>query len=123
MTMPIVSTEGYFTVYAASRVQRKDIHFPKTVDTAQRFGFRGYSTGEQNGVFRVRRGDGPLAESIDSFLESVNGQDFLAEHDLDPSSLMHVKVVSHRSDGRRVVGLLDEEKNDLYLVRVGAYKK
>ena len=79
----------------------------KPYDVAIRYGFRGYSRGNKNGVFLLRKEDEGLHRALDSTspldIMQVNQDLDMQGEGLD--SLLRVKIVWHQPDGKRAVGL------------------
>lgn len=90
--------------------------YQKPVEVALKFGFRGYSRGEKNGVFLQRKQDSSLHETTHNAMYRV--RDEITEDLETPVSeldeLRKIKVVSHGPD--RLVGLYQTQNQRAILL-------
>jgi len=101
-------------VFSESLLRRLRKHrntYTKDVDTLIRFGYRGVSSGKRNGVFRITKSDKRISSALEA--DGSRGLELLAsEFDYKPLStdVVGVKIVRHRPNGRRLVGVMDMRK-------------
>ena len=86
----------------------------KPYEVAIKYGFRGYSRGERNGIFRQRRDDVLMSMRTSDFMLVTRSEiceffDTQVEKVLD---LKKVKIVHHAPDGKRIVGVYDKRQPD-----------
>ena len=95
----------------------------KPYEVAVKYGYRGYSKGGKNGIFRMREGDSPLEEACNEMVERNVEQiteDLDVAYDL-VSRLEHVKIVWHNTSGERVVGLRNPDNNRIIFLGRASY--
>ena len=95
----------------------------KSYEAAIKYGFRGHSLGNRNGIFYVAKRDVRLATAIDR-LGSKNRS--AIEQDLEIrghlfDTLKKVKIVCHAPSGRRVVGLFNERNSRIIFLGIARY--
>lgn len=96
----------------------------KPHDVTMRYGFRGYSTGEQNGIFLLRSGhDTGLFRGLESLIPkhlSQIGEDLNISPD-KIEELQKVKIVWHKPDGERVLGVYNTGNHRMIFLDSGHY--
>lgn len=91
----------------------------KAYEVAIKYGFRGFSQGEQNGVFFQRKQDDKLKRATDRFsrlywdeIESFFGID---------DDIKQVKIVSHNPRGERIVGVYSTRNKKMMFLNFAKY--
>ena len=108
-------------VHISKKIIKEDIiSLEKTIETIEKFGFRGYSKGEQNGVFLIRKKDNSFLNQLENYLGSYTGQKFLKSNNLKKENLKKIKLITHRTDNKRAIGFM--ENYNLYFIKLGEYK-
>ncbi len=92
----------------------------KSQDAAQRFGYRGRTRGEKNGVFDLGNGPGDnnLADAAYHF--SMLDESLVSKLGMD--QVRPVKIVTHNPNGDRVVGLFDSKNSVMAFFGVANYR-
>lgn len=95
--------------------------FKKFHEVAIKFGFRGYSTGEKNGIFLTRKSDKGLLRAIETYIEQneLEVLGFLEAGSAD--GLRGVKIVCHHPDGERMVGAYNTQKDRMHFFDTAKY--
>ena len=96
----------------------------KSHDVAMRYGFRGYSAGEQNGIYMLRQGhDLGLYRGLETLTRThidqiVEDLDITADK---TGALQEVKIVCHQPNGERVIGVYNQENQRMIFLGFGHY--
>lgn len=101
----------------------RDPSFGKDVDTARKYGFRGFSRGGVNGIFRITKRDKSLSDWYNHYSSSRQFQEISERYGLKRDSLYPVKIVSHKPHGERVVGVMDTSARLIVFMDEVAYRK
>lgn len=105
-------------------ITKKPQEYKKEFNSVLTHGYVGNSNGGVNGIVSVRStSDENLHERLDNYLESYAGRKTLAAHGINADTAEKVKIVVHKKNGMRVIGLLDKRtRNALFVDQVG-YRK
>lgn len=100
--------KGYLDLYLSDdfteEVLKDPARYKPDFITALMYGYRGYSSGEQNGVFNIQDSDKGLLEKVKRY-----------------SNERGVKIVRHRPDGKRVVGIFPEKSEEILIIGEASY--
>lgn len=127
--LPICKTVSHF---------QRDIHFTfsdvllerflqedleKPYEAAIKFGFRGYSKGEQNGIFLQRDQDGRMQEVTEGLMRRYQPEvcSSLAIEQEGFDSLRKVKIVWHAPQGPRIVGAYNTSNDQMIFLDFASY--
>ncbi len=94
----------------------------KPYEVAIKYGFRNYSQGGKNGIFRLRDSDAGLWEAYHQYLEK--DLDEIVEDltsDAVADGLDPVKIVWHNDEDRRVVGTFSGSNKRAYFMDTATY--
>lgn len=75
-----------------------------------------------NGIRDVHENDGRVYTAANNALSSRRGRAIIVEYDLNPASVMPIKVVAHDPSLRRLYGFMDASQNRVVLIGVEHYK-
>ncbi len=129
--MPVSETTSQFggviTFTFSNAMLRQFQSRPKSLEkqyqAAVKYGFRGFSAGEKNGIFLQRPRDSKLTRRtnglVTRFQDEVLERLDVAASDLD--GLRRVKIVSHDPTGNRVVGLYNTGNGRMVFLGVASY--
>ncbi|MBD3249401.1 hypothetical protein GF336_05125 [Candidatus Woesearchaeota archaeon] len=130
-TVPVSRTQSYFSrdilfTFSNNLLEtflEKPNSIKKPYEEALKYGFRGYSAGEKNGVFLLREGDGGLIKSVDRLAvaheDTIKDDLDLKENGLD--ALRKVKIVWHQPSGKRVVGVYNTNNDRMLFLDFAHY--
>lgn len=95
----------------------------KPYDVAIKYGYRGNSNGGINGIFNQRKEDTRLKRRTESLAleheDEISENLCLGKEGLD--SLRKVKIVWHKPNGERIVGLYNNENNIIIFLGFAKY--
>ena len=95
----------------------------KPYEVAIKYGFRGYSGGEKNGIFFQRKGDGSLISETNRLIKS-SSLDVMKDLDIgleDTERLRKVKIVHHNPSGERIVGVYNTKNDRMLFLDFASY--
>ncbi|MBR9676376.1 hypothetical protein GOV05_05190 [Candidatus Woesearchaeota archaeon] len=95
----------------------------KIYEAALKYGFRGYSTGEKNGVFLLRKQDSGLIKAMPK-LKERHEEEIIQDLDIEGEgldALRDVKIVWHNPNGERVVGAYNTENDRMIFLDFAHY--
>lgn len=92
----------------------------KAYEAALKYGFRGKSQGEQNGIFLFREGDEPLKNSLCSLLKRAELPELMTQN---RDEMKPVKIVWHNPSGGRIVGAYDTVSQYIHFLDIASYPK
>jgi hypothetical protein len=126
-TMPhYANTEGleytFSNVFLDENLTSPDnIRRPREI--TQKYGFRGHSKGGKNGVFYLRDSDTRLSRRVATLSDNSRTKEEIAQflNSTSTNPLKPVKIVWHREDGVRVVGLMNEKTKKVLFLGSGKY--
>ncbi|MGE0792699.1 MAG: hypothetical protein AB7V77_00800 [Candidatus Woesearchaeota archaeon] len=95
----------------------------KPYEAAVKYGFRGYSTGEKNGIFLLRKQDSGLITAVEKLIpkHEINLRDDLDIMQGSLDELKKVKIVWHEPSGKRIVGAYNSKNNRIYFLDFAKY--
>ncbi|MEM4239865.1 MAG: hypothetical protein QXM31_02370 [Candidatus Woesearchaeota archaeon] len=102
--------------------------YKKDFTAALTYGYIGGSNGGRNGIVRLRREDRKMQNAIDDYLRTH--LEFLADvYDIGkttgnelPRALEGVKIVVHRTNGIRTIGIRDPKTNNIHFFDRASYR-
>ena len=95
----------------------------KVYKSALKYGFRGHSKGGQNGIFYLRGKDTNIIRRMPDIIQS-NIDSVMQDLDIKEDKLTflkEVKIVSHRPDGKRIVGAYNEKNSRIIFLDYARY--
>ena len=94
----------------------------KPYEVALKYGFRGYSSGEKNGIFYQHK-DSRMRKNIERLMrrdvQQITKDIDISEEGLD--ALCRVKIVWHGPSGTRIVGVYAPEKARMFFMDFASY--
>jgi len=111
----------HFDEFLLEDICRYSSEFKKDFNSILTYGYIGHSNGGKNGIVDVRDKDINLLSKIDSYVRSIRGQATLIGYGFNLKNLSSVKVVAHKPNGERVIGVKDSDK--VLLFDKVSYKK
>src|SRR3989344_4917814 len=129
-TIPVSRTTSFankpvsftFSTQLLLRFQEDAQSMKKPYEVAVKYGYRGNSNGGINGIFNQRKEDRRLKKKTEKFLS-----DYIDEviEDLDLTNgldnLRKVKIVWHKPNGERIVGLYNNENSRIIFLDFAKY--
>jgi len=112
---------AYSNELSVAFLQEQGNSLKKFHDAAMRYGLRGYSRGEKNGIFLLRKHDSGLERAVVSSMQKSRQE---VEESLslsDISALRGVKIVCHNPLGTRVVGVYNPQNQRMLFLGTATY--
>ena len=111
-----------FSDHLLEYFKRNPQKLQKPFEVAVKYGFRGYSRGEQNGIFYLRNSDQDLIQQLNTLYANHR---MITNSILDVdenTNLDEVKIVFHNTKGERIVGLLNKTKDLALFLGIAKYE-
>lgn len=111
-------------IYVERRLAKKLIEekpFFKKHFSALKHGYVGDKKG-LNGIRDVNKNDGKVYEKAATLLYDKNGYDIVKKYNMNPKTIVAIKVVAHDASLRRLYGIMDRESRLAVLVGTERYK-
>jgi len=117
-----ISIRVYFLDDLLKHICRHKTKYRRDLEAVVTYGYMGGSRGGKNGIIRVSGRDTGLvgvAERLPTrrFVLALRRLGL----SLDPQSLIEVKVVTHRKNGERIVGVMDRSTGTVVLLETRSY--
>jgi len=117
-----ISIRVYFVDGLLQHICRHKAKYRRHLEAIVTYGYMGGSRGGKNGIIRVSGRDTGLVGVAERLITRRSAQAMrrmgLA---MNPRNLVEVKVVTHRKNGERIVGVMDRLTGTVLLVETRAY--
>jgi hypothetical protein len=132
-SVPFAHTYFTFTDEMLEDIVRHPNHYKKDFNTAMTYGFMGNANGGVNGIVRLREEDERMNRRVQGFMKYAenfvqNNYDIAlqagipGEPGCKPPSVEGVKIVCHRTNGLRTIGIRDCHTNEILFFDSITYK-
>jgi hypothetical protein len=115
--------EGRFSKTLLTTMIKKPQDMFKPYQIAKKFGYGGYSRGEKNGIFVIRKQDTGLLRSLES-LTVKHVVQMCRDIESSPSDLNKfkpVKIVWHNPNGERIIGTYNTSNDKMFFLDFAKY--
>jgi hypothetical protein len=132
--VPFANVQFTFTDELLDDIVRHSNEYKKDFTTALTYGYMGNANGGVNGIVRLRGEDERMNRRVEEYLKSVGNtsirdyyhiglpQGTPGTPDYKPASVEGVKIVCHRKNGLRTIGIRDSHTNHILFFDRMAYK-
>ena len=117
-----VVTLTYFFDELLEEITRNKLEYKRDLANILTYGFIGNSRGGRNGLVLIPRRDTNLSDVL-AKAKTGKYEQFASEIGLDLNQALPVKVVTHRKNGKRLVGIINKEQRRVMLYDFRSYTR